>query len=566
MEKNKKMGFIEGAMIIAIANILVKIIGAIFKIPLDTFVLQTDGMALYNTSYMIYNLLFVISTAGLPTAISKLVAESDSVGDYDGSKKILKVSLILLLCIGGIGSIVLFAGSKLFSGLLGYPDAYITMIAMSPSLLFVAGMSAFRGYFQGHGNMLPTAISEVIEAACKLFVGLSLAYIMLPMGKMYASAGAIFGVTVGSVIGITFLVLYYLKGKKNEKKSGKTTLSAKRVLINIVKIAVPITLGVSVFTLTSFIDTAMVTNQMKGYIATSDVAEESILSNLNEERMEDYKEILSNIEKSGAENKKEKLKENKAAFVYGYLVRAITLFNMPAVVISAIATSAVPAIASANAENDKKKSRSFTKSALLITIVLALPCAAGISILAKPILSFIYGDGSFSVLLNVMGVAVLFLTLVQIVNALLQSWGKVWIPVVNMLIGGAVKILTNLVLVGKPEINIMGAPIGTLLCYIVVATLNIIALCKNSGIRPDFKGFILKPVFCGAVMGIFTFGVQSALSGITGEKIAMIISIGISVIVYFAAIILTKTLKREEILLLPKGEKILAFMEKRKMI
>ena len=198
--------------------------------------------------------------------------------------------------------------------------------------------------------------------------------------------------------------------------------------------------------------------------------------------------------------------------------------------------------------------------------MLALPCAAGISILAKPILSFIYGDGSFSVLLNVMGVAVLFLTLVQIVNALLQSWGKVWIPVVNMLIGGAVKILTNLVLVGKPEINIMGAPIGTLLCYIVVATLNIIALCKNSGIRPDFKGFILKPVFCGAVMGIFTFGVQSALSGITGEKIAMIISIGISVIVYFAAIILTKTLKREEILLLPKGEKILAFMEKRKMI
>ncbi|MBQ2941245.1 MAG: polysaccharide biosynthesis protein [Clostridia bacterium] len=566
MGKNKKMGFIEGAMIIAVANILVKIIGAVFKIPLDTFVLQTDGMALYNTSYMIYNLLFVISTAGLPTAISKLVAESDSTGDYDGSKKILKVSLVLLLCIGGIGSLVLFAGAKFFSGLLGYPDAYLTMIAMSPSLLFVAGMSAFRGYFQGHGNMFPTAISEVIEASCKLFVGLSLAYMLLPMGKMYASAGAIFGVTVGSIIGIAFLFAYYIKGRKNEKKSEKTALSSKRVLINIVKIAVPITLGVSVFTLTSFIDTAMVTNQMKGYIATSDAAENSVLSNLSEERAEAYKEIPSVIEESGAENKAEKLKENKAAFVYGYLVRAITLFNMPAVIISAIATSAVPAIASANAEGDRKKSRSFTKSALLITVVLALPCAMGMSILAKPILSLIYGDGSFSVLLNVMGIAVLFLTLVQIVNALLQSWGKVWIPVINMLIGGAVKIFVNLILVGRPEINIMGAPIGTLLCYITVATLNITALCKNSGIRPDFKGFVLKPVFCGAVMGIFTFGVQYALSGFAGEKIAMLISIGVSVIVYFAAIIFTKTLKREEILLLPKGEKLLAVMEKAHLI
>lgn len=566
MGKNKKMGFIEGAMIIAVANILVKIIGAVFKIPLDTFVLQTDGMALYNTSYMIYNLLFVISTAGLPTAISKLVAESDSTGDYDGSKKILKVSLALLLCIGGIGSLVLFAGAKFFSGLLGYPDAYLTMIAMSPSLLFVAGMSAFRGYFQGHGNMFPTAISEVIEASCKLFVGLSLAYMLLPMGKMYASAGAIFGVTVGSIIGIAFLFAYYIKGRKNEKKSEKTALSSKRVLINIVKIAVPITLGVSVFTLTSFIDTAMVTNQMKGYIATSDAAENSVLSNLSEERAEAYKEIPSVIEESGAENKAEKLKENKAAFVYGYLVRAITLFNMPAVIISAIATSAVPAIASANAEGDRKKSRSFTKSALLITVVLALPCAMGMSILAKPILSLIYGDGSFSVLLNVMGIAVLFLTLVQIVNALLQSWGKVWIPVINMLIGGAVKIFVNLILVGRPEINIMGAPIGTLLCYITVATLNITALCKNSGIRPDFKGFVLKPVFCGAVMGIFTFGMQYALSGFAGEKIAMLISIGVSVIVYFAAIIFTKTLKREEILLLPKGEKLLAVMEKSHLI
>lgn len=566
MKNNKKMGFIEGAMIIAVAGILVKIIGAIFKIPLDTYVLKTDGMALYNTSYTIYNLLFVISTAGLPTAISKLVAESDSRGDYDGSRKILKVSLLLLFGIGALGSLLLGFGSKFFSGLIGYPDAYLTMIAMCPSLFFVAGMSAFRGYFQGQGNMLPTAISEVVEATCKLFVGLSLAYVLLPKGKMFASAGAIMGVTVGSVLAFSFLLIYYLAGKKHREKSEKSNVPAKKVLINIVKIAVPITLGVSVFTLTSFIDTAMVTNQMKGYIATSSVAEETVLSNLNDERAEDYKEIPENIKVEDSYEKQDKIKENKAAFVYGYLVRAITLFNMPAVIISAIATSAVPAIASANAENDKKKSRSFTKSALLIAIVLALPCAVGMSILAKPILSLIYGDGSFSVLLNVMGIAVLFLTLVQIVNALLQSWGRVWIPVINMLVGGAVKILVNLVLVSRPEINIMGAPIGTLLCYVTVAVLNIVALCKYSGIKIDFVGFILKPLFCVLAMGMVTFGLQYALSGITGEKIAMFISIAISALIYLLTIVFTKTLKKEEILLLPKGEKLASLMERYRLI
>lgn len=183
MSQKKHKGFVEGALIIAAASILVKIIGAVFKIPLDRAVLQTDGMALYNTSYTIYNLLFVISTAGLPTAISKLVAESDSRGDYAGSEKILKVSFRLLFCLGAIGSLVLFFGAKLFSGLVGYPDAYLTMAAMSPSLLFVGCMSAFRGYFQGRQNMLPTAVSEVIEAFSKLFVGLGLAYLLLPERK-----------------------------------------------------------------------------------------------------------------------------------------------------------------------------------------------------------------------------------------------------------------------------------------------------------------------------------------------------------------------------------------------
>lgn len=560
MTKKTGSGFIAGAMIIAAANIIVKIIGAVYKIPLDRFVLQTDGMALYNTSYTIYNLLFVISTAGLPTAISKLVAESDSRGDYDGSEKILKVSFFLLLVICAIGFLVLFFGAKVFASLVGYPDAYLTIAAMSPSLIFVGCMSAFRGYFQGKHNMLPTAVSEVIEALSKLIIGLSLAWVLLPNGKMYASAGAIFGVTAGSILGAVFLALCYLKKRDGIKKSEKTKIPSKEVLKNVVKIAVPITLGVSVFTLTSFIDTAMVTNQMKSYISVSEEAEMSILSNLDEKKSEEFLYV------SEEAKTEEKATEKRAAFVYGYLVRAITLFNMPAVIIAAIATSVVPAISAANAEKDKKKSKSFTRSAFLIATVLALPCAAGMSVLAKPIFSLIYGDPSFSVLLNIMGIAVAFLTLVQIANALLQAWGKVWIPVFNMVIGGAVKILTNLWLVSRPEINIQGAPVGTLLCYITVVLLDVIAIVKYSGIRFKLMDFVIKPVFCTALMAVFTFAGYRSFNGRVGETGALVISIALSVVIYFGAIVITKTLKREDILLLPKGEKLAAAMEKLRLL
>lgn len=559
MGKKKHNGFIEGAIIIAAANILVKVIGAVFKIPLDRMILQTDGMSLYNTAYIIYNLLFVISTAGLPTAISKLVAESDSVGDTAGSEKILRVSLKLLLCIGACGTLVLFAGSKFFSSLVGYPDAYLTMAVMSPSLLFVACMSAFRGYFQGKQNMLPTAISEVIEAVSKLFIGLSFAYLLLPRGKMYASAGAIFGVTAGSILAMLFLSICYLRKRpKNIEK--KSDVSSKTLLVKLVKIAVPITLGVSVFTLTSFIDTAMVSNQMKKYINTSEAAEQSVLSNLDSKRAEQFLAIE-------AENTDEqKVTEQKAAFVYGYLGRAITLFNMPAVVIAAIATSVVPAIAASNAEGDKKKSKSFTRSALLIATVLALPCAVGMSILATPILSLIYNDSGYGVLLNIMGIAVAFLTLVQIANALLQAWGKVWVPVVNMLIGGCVKVLVNLVLVGKPEINITGAPIGTLLCYVTVVVLDIISIIRCTKIECSVTDFVMKPLFCTGIMGAFTYASYKALVMHVGDTAALFFSIVISVGVYFCAIAVSRTLKKEDILLLPKGEKIAALMERLKLL
>lgn len=544
IEKHKSSGFIKGAAIIAAAHILVKIIGAIYKIPLDRVFLKTDGMALYFSSYNIYNLLFVISTAGLPVAISKLVAEAISKNDYEGANRIFKISFGLLFTVGTIGTLMLSFGAKIFAGLVNFPDAWLTMLVMSPSLLFVACMSAFRGYFQGQQNMFPTAISEVLEASGKLLVGLSLAGFLISYGKPIASAGAIAGVTTGSLAGLIFLFFYYNKNKIKTPK-GTMPLERKRtVLKRIVLIAVPITIGVSVFTLTSLIDTAMISRQMSRYI-DSPVMTQSVKEHLEEKHFQEY------IKKEDPQKKVE--------YVFGYLTRAITLFNLPPTIIAAIAVSVVPAIAAAKAKKDKKRAKDYTSSALRLTSLLGLPCAIGMSVLASPILSLVYGDSSYSSLLMITAISISLVTFVQIGNAALQAWDNVWIPVINMLIGGFVKVGVNLLLVGNSAININGAPIGTLLCYLTVVTLNMIALKRVAGLKFEMVALVIKPVVCALVMGaaamFFYKTIYSVLgAGMLKMAVALGLSIGFAGIIYLIMIITLRAVKKEDILLLPKGE------------
>lgn len=529
MKRSKS--FVYGAIVIAVANILIKVIGAAYKIPLDRVILHTEGMGIYNSSYTIYNWLFVISTAGLPVAISKLVAESTAKGNHKDAKKIFSISFKLLLIVGLCGFSILFFGSRFFSHALSVDRAVYTMMAMAPSLLFVSLMSAYRGYFQGLENMFPTAISEVIEAIGKLVLGLFMAWYLLPMGVEYASAGAISGVTIGTVLGFIYLTVYYYIYVYNNKTKFYNTFesdvtSTRAILRKLIKIAIPITIGVSVFTLTSIIDTAMVMNQLKwlGYV------------------------------------------EAERSSMFGYLGRAITLFNLPPTVISAIAISIVPSVASALALKNIALARHTTKSALRITVIFALPCAVGLSVLAEPILKLVYNDGNYSFLLVVMGIAVSLVTLVQVGNAILQAYGRLWVPVTSMLIGGVVKVIANLILVSHPQLNINGAPIGTFLCYFTVVIINLTVIKKTSGINYEISDFLIKPLVSVTVMGIVCNLVYSILYGITfSNKISLVCAIFGGAIIYFAVLILVRGIKYDDILLMPKGEKIVGIMKKLKI-
>jgi len=523
----KKQNFLCGAAIIAASHIIIKIIGAIFKIPLDAYILKTEGMGIYNSAYTIYNWLFMLSTAGLPVAISKMVSESYARGNAREAERVFSIAKALMLVFGICGFSILFFGAKPFSKLLSAPSASLAMMTLAPSLLFTAMMSAYRGYSQGMNNMIPTAVSEVVESLGKLCMGLFLALYFLPMGIEYAAAGAIGGVTFGTLF--AFIVLWTgnkviskrLKKDKASYTNATDAKSGRQILKSLIATAIPITLGVSVFTLTSLIDTTMIMNQLAhlGYGETQRLS------------------------------------------LYGYLTRAVTMFNVPPTVIAAISVSVVPTISAAISRGARKHATETAKSALRITILFAFPCAVGLSVMASPILQLLYHDASHSFLLNVMGLAVACVTLVQTSNAILQAYGHVWRPVVNMAIGGAVKVITNLILVSNPEININGAPIGTFLCYLTVMTLNMISIKKITGITYELSDFVVKPLLSVIVMGAATVICYDFIFRITSQYvISLLCAIAFACVVYGVMIFFVRCVKKEDIILLPKGDKIYALL------
>ncbi len=530
MSKIQKQTFLQGALILGATNLLVKIIGATFKIPLRRLI-GPEGMGIFTQAYSIYLTLFIIATAGMPVAISKMVSESIAKGKPKEAQRIFKVAFYLLNIIGIVGTTVLIFGAKHFSVLLRDPQVYLAILAVSPSLLFVAIMSAYRGYFQGLQNMIPTAVSEVVEVLGKLIIGYFLASLWLSRGLEYSAAGAVLGVSTGTLFGAIILFIIYQFSSKNKsvdlngyQSNNIKSKTMKQILFELVRIAIPITIGASVFTLTNTIDTLMVKYRLQT--------------------------IGFTVEQSRT--------------LYGYYGNdAITLFNLPPTLIVALSISIVPAIAKALAVNNKKLARFTTESAIRITVLFALPCAIGLSILADPILKFVYNDGGAANLLSILGIAVVFVSLVLVSNAILQATGKVMIPVRNMFIGGLVKVVANYILVGQPQININGAPIGTTLCYFVIAVLNLIAIKRIINVRYSVVDFIIKPIVAVASMAISVLFTYNKIIAYTrSNSISTLGAILVGVAIYGLMLLAIGAIKKEDIEMLPKGQQILKILNR----
>ncbi len=580
MKEIKKQSFMEGAAVLVVAHLVVKIIGACFKIPLAN-ILHETGMAFFTRAYNLYAAMFIMATAGLPVAVSKMVSESLAKKNYGESKKILRAAVILLTIIGAAGTCVLFFGARPFAeGAFNSPGSYLSIVAISPAILFISMLSAFRGYFQGHSNMIPTAYSEVLESVAKLVIGLAGAYFLMSVSVELAAAGAVFGVTLGGLFALLLLVFFYYKNKRSTPTYNTTAArSTSTIFVKLLTIAVPITIGAAVMSLTNVIDTFMIGNRLQAISVTPDLFR----------TLTEFFGVNPQDAMVGAN-----ISHEAADVMYGsYSGYAMSLFNLPPSIVTSISMSIVPAISAALAISNKSQARLLTESSIRITTIFSLPCAIGLAVLSTPILICLYNNARAQDTLTLLSLAIVFVCTVSVSTAILQAAGHVFIPVRNMLIGGLFKVVSNYVLIAVPALNIGGAPVSTFCCYLLIAGLNLMSIKKI--IKPNFnvRDFIIKPFISALIMGLIVYLSFNVAAGLLGcplidlsvqfvpqnapvtpvlssvrfkNIIALGISIFIGVIAYGAAILLLRAVQKEDIEMLPKGKKIAIFLQKHKIL
>lgn len=529
----KEGSFLKGAAILSLAAIVIKILGAIYRIPLSNLI-KSEGMGYYQTAYPFYTLLLTVSTAGFPVAIAKIVSEKRSIGDYRAANKVFKVALIALAGFGVVSSAYLTLNARNIVENIQNPKAFYALIALAPALVFVPVMSVFRGYFQGSQNMVPTAISQIAEQFFRVVFGLSLTYFLLPRGVEVAAGGASMGGTIGAVAGTFAIVTVYLKKKPEINKeinlSPETdNYSAKDILKDLLVIAIPITLGAAIIPIMDYIDLKLVLKR---------------LQTIN------FTEAMAND-------------------LYGnFKGMAQTLINLPQVFAVALSMSLVPAISNSKAGESKEKTKSIIESGIKVTLLIGLPSALGLFTLSRPIIQLLYYKNSLETIistgkiLRVLSLGVVFLTLVQSLSAILQGLGKPLIPAINLFIGAILKAILTYILVGIEWINIYGAAFSTVIAFATAAILNIIYISKFEAYNLNIWKLIKKPLFSSLGMALVVSLSYKILISFLSNSFSTLISILIGGIFYLVLLLVTGAISKEELKLLPKGGKIINMLEK----
>ena len=534
MSNQKKQSFLGGAAILASAVVIVKIIGAFYKLPLNN-ILGSQGKTYFQTAYNIYNVLLTISTAGLPLAISKMTSEAHAQGRDNEKRKIFRTAIWLFFALGLAGSLLMFFGAAQLAGFMNNDMARLPIQALAPAVFCVCLLACMRGYTQGQGNMAPTAVSQVLEALCKLGIGLPLAWYVLKIGMSLdtGAAGAIFGVTIGTFISMLFLIGYLLTHREHTNSldvpSGSGSLM-KRILV----IGIPITLSNSAMSIINILDTKIVLGQLQNGL---------------------------------------RLMEEEASTLYGQYSMAMDMPNMVASFVYPVTMSLIPFAAAALARKDNAEADRIISSAFRLIAILALPAGVGLSVLSTPIELLVLPMQREDALaagphLRILGFALIFICIMILTNAILQTYGKERIPIFTVIAGGVTKILMNYILVGNPDINIKGAPVSTLCCYMVIVGLNLFFVWKYSPEKPHYIQLFAKPVLASVLMGgaawaVYGF-VNRALAGghsaYGANAIATMVGICAGVVVYAILVIALLILRAEDVRSILHGEKLVKLL------
>jgi len=510
----KTNSFFSGVFVLTLANVIVKIIGLFFKIPI-AHILGDEGMGYFNAAYTIYTWLYMLSTAGFPVAISILVSKEVAKGQMTGAKRVGRISLFLLTAVGALLTAVLLLFSSQIADLIGSANARYSILFIAPTLFLVCISSALRGYYQGHGSMLPTAISQIFEAAGKLIVGVFFALYAHRKGYdlPVVAAFAVMGVTVGTLFSVAYLLVANPQKvtKSHKVKREEQTASLGESLSHLLKIAVPITVGSTVMSLSSVIDLGMIMRRLQsiGY-SPSD-----------------------------------------AAMLYGnYTTLVVPMFNLPSVFVNAIAYAIVPAISAALAMQKRDEADNLAENAIGYTTTICIPAALGIGTFSFSILSTIFPLSSAKLAapyLTAISPGIVFICLLAVTNSILQAHGHPRLPILSLLTGATLKILTGYFLIGTQKLGMMGAPIGTVVCYAAASLMNLVFVMRKTRVHIRFASVFLRPLWASCIAVASAVGFDHLLSHTVPNTVRLLLVILIAVLLYLVIAVKTKLIHMEEI-------------------
>ncbi|WP_242961141.1 putative polysaccharide biosynthesis protein [Flavonifractor sp. An91] len=576
--QQKKNTFYGAAAFLAMTTIIVKVIGAIYKIPL-TALLPDEAYGDFNAAYNIYTFFLTISTAGLPVALSKTVSECNTLGRQNQKAKVFQVAFFAFLFMGLFSFVCMSVFSPIVAKyVLQNEKAVFAVLALSPSVLCTCICSAFRGYAQGHMNMVPTGISQVIEAVSKMFLGLALAFLILnsaipdeDLKSRLSASGALLGVSIGSILSVVFLAVNHIRTNRRERiTSNDTPDTSKQILSRLLKLAIPITLSSCTLTIVNLIDTGLVQSQLQ----TVFTAIQDGLTGISNSVLDIFPKAVAIFQDNLAAFQTEVLVNpgtqlnpvlDSARELYGVYSKTMSIYNLPFNLMVPLTACIVPGVSACIARRDRLGAQRTTESAMRISALIALPCGFGLFALGTPIIQLLtVGNVDETIagpLLSILGIAALFVCIQVVASAILQANGIVNLPIITMVIGGVAKVIVSYTLVGNPKFMIFGAPIGTLTCFVIVSVLNLIVIKRMVPNPPRLIPVFVKPLIASVVMAAAAWGCQGLLARyFSGSFIKNAIATGGGIlagaVVYVILIVVLKVLSKEDLEMMPKGDKI----------
>lgn len=526
----KKQTFLKGVLVIMAAQILIKLLGFIYRIVLTNFKEFSDlGNSYYGSGFSVYAFILAIATMGIPSTISKLVSEKIAIGDRRGAHKIFRTAMMLFTFIGVVFALVLFFGAGFISNnILSNPGVKYTLMALSPAIIFVAMTAVIRGYFVGMQNMTEYSKAQILEQLVNSVFSIIFVVMLIGRTPEIMAAGSTMATTLSTIISFLYLMRYYRKNKKdiwNEiKTSDKYTVeSGRKIVKKLISYVIPISFGSVIVTLSSLIDTVTVVDALQKFGDT----------------------LLEANEK------------------FGMLVGKVEILNaLPLSVNVAFAVALVPFISSAMAKNNKKEVVSKVNFSIKVSAIIALPSAVGLSLMAQPIFDLIFPNANSGAnLLKIQAFMVIFSVIAQTLYGALQGLGKLHVPGMCLAIGVALKYILNVTFI--PMYGEIVAPISSVIYQFVACTFAFILLFGYLKEKPNFYDLFIKTIFATLTMAagiIVTYRILSILP--ISNNIVTILTMCCAVAIYCVSLVVFKVLNKEEILELPMGQKIYSFIAK----